>query len=199
MADFFGKVTAMLPQRARTRSQARNARLPGMRVALLLAALSIMPGVAAAATGHATVQTERASARLVLEWPRRVERLVGGDVRERHRQRADARPHAGVEQVRRGDHPAQLVAVGQRVDEDVRSREAGVEAMDELDTDVARAVGGQVAGQDFEGEIGGRMHPPRIADAPVAASAPGYWMPSSSTSKVSVAFGGITPGTPRAP
>ncbi len=76
MADFFGKVTAMLPQRARTRSQARNARLPGMRVALLLAALSIMPGVAAAATGHATVQTERASARLVLEWPRRVDYSV---------------------------------------------------------------------------------------------------------------------------
>jgi hypothetical protein len=56
-----------------------------------------------------------------------------------------------VQQVRGGHHAAELVAVRQRVDQHVRAGLAAVEAVHVGSTPVLpRAVGRQVAGQDFE-------------------------------------------------
>ena len=63
--------------------------------------------------------------------------LVGRDVSEAQRQRADLRAHAAVEQVAHGDHAAELVAVGQRVDHHVRAGATRLEAMDVVDAGVA--------------------------------------------------------------
>jgi hypothetical protein len=85
-----------------------------------------------------------------LERPGRIERLVGLDVRKTHRERSDFRPHARIEQMRGGDHAADLVAVCQCIDEDVRAGAARLEAVNVVDADVAGAVGRQVARHDFE-------------------------------------------------
>ena len=86
-----------------------------------------------------------------LERLRRIEGLVGGDVGEAQRQRADLRPHAAVEQMADGDHAAELVAVGQGVDHHVRAGLAGLEAVHVVDAGVAGAVGGEVARRDLDG------------------------------------------------
>ncbi|MOA31609.1 hypothetical protein D3C78_1527760 [compost metagenome] len=80
-----------------------------------------------------------------------VERLVRFDVGEADRQRADLRPHAGVQQMGRGDHATDFVAVRDGVDQHVRAGYAGFEAVDVRDAGVAFPVGREVAGQDFKG------------------------------------------------
>ncbi len=80
----------------------------------------------------------------------RIERLVGRHIGKTHREGSDGRPHARVQQVRRRDHAAELVAVGQRVDQHMRAGPAGVEAMHVVDAGIALAVGREVARHHFE-------------------------------------------------
>ena len=56
-----------------------------------------------------------------------------------------------VEQVRGRDHAAELVAVGQRVDQHVRAGPAGLETVHVVDAGVALPVGRKVARQHFQG------------------------------------------------
>lgn len=63
-------------QRTGTQGRAGMARLHVARVALMLAVLACASAGVEAAPGRATVQSERASARLVLEWPRPIEYTV---------------------------------------------------------------------------------------------------------------------------
>ncbi len=94
----------------------------------------------------------------VLERLARIEGVVGLDVREAQRQRADERPHTGVEQVLDGDHAADLVTVRQGIDQHVRAGPASLETMHVVDAGVALAVGGKVALDDLDGGGGNVCH-----------------------------------------
>jgi len=85
-----------------------------------------------------------------VERPGLVEGLVGGDVGEAERQRADLRAHAAVEQLAHRDHAAELVAVREAVDQHVRAGSPRLEAMHVVDAGVAGPVARQVARPDFD-------------------------------------------------
>ena len=82
----------------------------------------------------------------------RVEALIGGDVGKGERQHAPPRPDTLAEQEVERDGAANLVAVRDRIDERMRARNAAVEAVDIVDARIARLVGGDVGGFEFDGE-----------------------------------------------
>ena len=85
-----------------------------------------------------------------LEGPDRVKTLVGLDVGETQRQRASPWPHTAVQQVGDGRHAADLIAVGQRIDQHVRTGLARLEAVHVVDANVALTVGAEVARQNLK-------------------------------------------------
>ena len=89
---------------------------------------------------------------------RGVERLVGGHVGKADGQRAAPGPHTGVEQVRGGHHAAQLVAVGECIDQHMRPGLARLETVHIVHAHIAHAVGRKVTGQRFkDGRILGHV------------------------------------------
>jgi hypothetical protein len=75
-----------------------------------------------------------------LEWLGRVKGFVRCHIGKADGQGADQRAHTGVEQVRSCDHAAELVAVGERVDEHMRPWSARIEAVHVGDAGIALSV-----------------------------------------------------------
>jgi hypothetical protein len=70
----------------------------------------------------------------------RVKGLIRRHIGEADGQGADQRAHTGIQQVRGRDHAAELVAVGERVDERMRPWSARIEAVHVGDAGIALSV-----------------------------------------------------------
>jgi hypothetical protein len=75
-----------------------------------------------------------------LERLSRIKGFVGRHIGKADGQGADQRAHTGIQQVRGRDHAAELVAVGERVDEHMRPWSARIEAVHVGDAGVALSV-----------------------------------------------------------
>ena len=81
---------------------------------------------------------------------RAVERSIGGDVGEGQGQRALLRTQLALEQEIQRDRAAQLVAVGERIDKDVRPGCAGIEPGDVFDAGISLAVGLELGRRELD-------------------------------------------------
>ena len=100
--------------------------------------------------GHRPDAIEVVHQLAALERPCRVKALVRRHIGKTDRKRANARAYARLQQVQRGHHAAELVAMGQGVDEHMRAGAAGLESVHVLHPGIAGAIGRQIARQNFE-------------------------------------------------
>ena len=86
--------------------------------------------------------------------PPGIEAQEGVDVREGQRERSARGAKAQPQQPVDDDRPADLVAVGDRVDHHVRAGPAALEGVDEVDAGRGTAVGFDVGGDELDGNSG---------------------------------------------
>ena len=94
---------------------------------------------------------------VLIDEPRRAgipwaETLIGRNIGEGKRQHAPPRPDALAEQEIERDGSANLVAVGDGIDEHMRARRAAVETVDIIDAGIAGFVWRYIGGFEFHGE-----------------------------------------------